>query len=144
MKEFRSAEIIPIGICILPWPNGFSGESVSPCDAVLSNSPIADDKPIANGSTVVCHPAKVVSTQSVRAKATLPVLGDCGKKVASLSHSSAIESACSTSETSFAPIGAEPCAVANFFAVSRTRFFGNASVEPPKPEALMPSFENCS
>ena len=110
----------------------------------MSNSPIADDKPIAKGSTVVCQPAKVVSTQSVRAKATLPEFGDCGKKVASLSQSSAIEMACSTSETSFAPIGAEPWAVANFLAVSRTRFFGNASVEPPRPVALIPSFENCS
>jgi hypothetical protein len=72
------------------------------------------------------------------------VFGDFGKKVASSSHSSAIDNACSISETSFAPTGEEPCAVVNFFAVSLTMFLGSGSDDPVNPGPFIQSFENCS
>ncbi|CAB4778517.1 unannotated protein [freshwater metagenome] len=75
--------------------------------------------------------------------AGFPVATDCGKNVASLSQSSAIEKASSIRATSFAPMGAEPLAVTNFFAVSRTIFFGIASPDWVNPGALMPNAENC-
>ena len=140
MKECKIVAIIPTGICI-----SFSAEPISSlAPAFLSRLEIASASPIASGSTQTCQPANVESTQSVRAKAGFPVTTDCGKKVVSSSHNSAIEKASETFATSLAPIGAEPLAVTIFFALSRTIFFGSASADEEKPGLFIPNFENCS
>ena len=132
--------IIPTGICIAPSAALCAS---SPAES-RSSSEIALVNPSASGSTQICHPARVASTQSLRERVELDATIDCGKNVASLSHSSAIEKASLTFDTSFAPIGEEPFAVTHFFAVSRTIFLGSASVVAAKPGPFTPNFENSS
>ena len=146
--------IAPIGAAIA------SPESAScDCCAIASSSrdEIAAESPVASGSIVSCHPLRVSSTQSSLLTARCDVFpAIAGKTVASLSQRSAISHALSTTVRSLVPIGCEPCACTNFFAVSRTTACGSASCVPCakaakglmkpaglKPDGLMPSCSNC-
>ncbi|CAB4786729.1 unannotated protein [freshwater metagenome] len=129
------------------------------CCAIASSrrEEIAEVSPVASGSIVACQPLRVSSTQSSRLTARADVFPEvAGKTVASLSQRSAISNALSTTVTSFVPMGCDPCACTNFFAVSRTTACGSASCEPCAkaangltkpagltPSTLIPSCSNC-
>ena len=135
MKERRSPAIAPIGAA--PICSSYS----LPAEFIASSSKreIAALRPLASGSMVACHPGSVSSIQSRRLIARGAVDETAGKSVASFSQISAISQALFTAVTSLVPRGCDPCAVTNFFPVSRTGASGSASVDPAPNKLLRPA-----